>query len=153
MPRRSAGILPFRRSSGGLQVLLAHPGGPFWRKRDDGAWSIVKGEYGEDEDAEAAARREFAEETGWPVAGPLLPLGELRQAGGKQVTGFAFEGEFEPKTPRSNLFEIEWPPRSGTLQSFPEIDRVEWFDLATARRKILPAQAPFLDGLEAQGSR
>jgi predicted NUDIX family NTP pyrophosphohydrolase len=134
-------------------VLLAHPGGPFWRRRDDGAWSIVKGEYGEDEDAEAAARREFAEETGWPVAGPLLLLGELRQAGGKQVTAFALERDFAPETMRSNLFEIEWPPRSGTLQSFPEIDRVGWFDLATARRKILPAQAPFLDRLEAQGSR
>jgi predicted NUDIX family NTP pyrophosphohydrolase len=153
MPKRSAGILPFRRSSGGLQVLLAHPGGPFWRRRDDGAWSIVKGEYGEDEDAEAAAAREFAEETGWLLAEPLRPLGNLRQAGGKQVTAFALEGDFEPETLRSNPFEIEWPPHSGVLQSFPEIDRVEWFDLATARRKILPAQAPFLDRLEAQGSR
>jgi predicted NUDIX family NTP pyrophosphohydrolase len=153
MPKRSAGILPFRGSPDGLQVLLAHPGGPFWRRRDDGAWSIVKGEYGEGEDAEAAAAREFAEETGWLLAEPLLSLGKLRQAGGKQVTAFALEGDFEPETLRSNPFEIEWPPHSGALQSFPEIDRVEWFDLATARRKILPAQAPFLDRLEAQGSR
>jgi len=149
MPKKSAGILPFRKRADRLEVLLAHPGGPYWSKRDDGAWSIVKGEHDAGEDAEAAARREFAEETGWTVAGALLPLGEIRQPGAKHVTAFAVEGDFDPDTLRSNMFEIEWPPRSGIMRSFPEVDRAAWFDLDTARQKILPGQAPFLARLEA----
>jgi predicted NUDIX family NTP pyrophosphohydrolase len=150
MAKKSAGILPYRRSNSGLQVLLVHPGGPFWQSRDLGAWSIAKGEYGDDEQPEAAARREFAEETGWEVRGaPLLPLRELRQRGGKLITAFAVEGDFDTATLRSNMFEMEWPPRSGRVQSFPEIDRGEWLDLAQAREKILAGQRSFLDRLVA----
>jgi predicted NUDIX family NTP pyrophosphohydrolase len=153
MANRSAGILPFRTNAGALEVLLAHPGGPFWRNRDDGAWSIVKGEYLDGEDAETAARREFTEETGWEPAGDLLPLGEVRQPGGKYVIAFAVEGDFDPATLRSNMFEIEWPPRSGAMRSFPEVDRAAWFDLDTARGKMLAGQAPFLARLEAARGR
>jgi predicted NUDIX family NTP pyrophosphohydrolase len=153
MANRSAGILPFRTNAGALEVLLARPGGPFWRNRDDGAWSIVKGEYLDGEDAETAARREFTEETGWEPAGDLLPLGEVRQPGGKYVIAFAVEGDFDPATLRSEMFEIEWPPRSGAMRSFPEVDRAAWFDLDTARRKILAGQAPFLARFEAARGR
>ncbi len=145
--RKSAGILPFNRRAGVLQVLLVHPGGPFWRNRDEGAWSIAKGEYGEDEHPETAARREFAEETGWQALGDLIPLGEVRQAGGKQVAAFALEAEFDPNTLSSNLFEMEWPPRSGRMQRFPEVDRAEWFDLEQAREKVLASQKQFLERL------
>lgn len=148
MTRKSAGILPFRRRAGAVEVLLVHPGGPFWQKRDDGAWSITKGEYGDDEQAEVAARREFMEETGWGVSGTLKPLGEIRQAGGKSVTAFAMEAELDPQTLRSNLFEIEWPPRSGRMHSFPELDRAEWFDLDVVREKLLSGQWFFIDQLE-----
>ncbi|MCZ8545428.1 NUDIX domain-containing protein [Mesorhizobium qingshengii] len=150
MAKKSAGILPYRRSNSGLQVLLVHPGGPFWQSRDLGAWSIAKGEYGDDEQPEAAARREFAEETGWELAAaPLLPLRDLRQRGGKLITAFAVEGDFDTATLRSNMFEMEWPPRSGRVQSFPEIDRGEWLDLAQAREKMLAGQRSFLDRLVA----
>ncbi|WP_256753607.1 NUDIX domain-containing protein [Mesorhizobium sp. Mes31] len=150
MAKKSAGILPYRRSDSGLQVLLVHPGGPFWQSRDLGAWSIAKGEYGDDEQPEAAARREFAEETGWELtAAPLLPLRELRQRGGKLITAFAVEGDFDTATLRSNMFEMEWPPRSGRVQSFPEIDRGEWLDLAQAREKMVAGQRSFLDRLVA----
>jgi predicted NUDIX family NTP pyrophosphohydrolase len=149
MAKRSAGILPYRTSSGGLQVLLVHPGGPFWQKRDLGAWSIAKGEYGDDEPPETAARREFAEETGWELKGALLPLGELRQRAGKLITGFGVEGDFDTGTLRSNMFEMEWPPRSGRVQLFPEIDRAAWFGLQVAREKMLVGQRPFLDRLAA----
>jgi len=142
---KSAGILLFERDP--LRVLLVHPGGPFWARRDDGAWSIPKGEYGDDEDAEAAARREFAEETGAPLTQSLIPLGEVRQKAGKIVTAFAAEAPFDVTTLKSNLFEMEWPPKSGRRQSFPEIDRAEWFTVEDARVKILPAQAAFLDRL------
>jgi predicted NUDIX family NTP pyrophosphohydrolase len=152
MANRSAGILPFRTGAGFLEVLLAHPGGPYWRNRDDGAWSILKGEYAQGESAEAAARREFAEETGWTADGKLLPLGDIRQPGGKLVTAFAMRGDFDPDTLRGNLFEIEWPPRSGVTQSFPEVDRVQWFGLEAARRKILPGQGPLLARLEDIGA-
>jgi predicted NUDIX family NTP pyrophosphohydrolase len=148
MPKRSAGILPFRKSTNELQVLLVHPGGPFWRKRDEGAWSLAKGEYGETEVPSAAARREFKEETGWDVTHDMHPLGEIRQAGGKYLTAFAVEAAFDPKSFVSNSFELEWPPRSGRSQSFPEVDQVAWFGLAEARRKILPSQEPLLDRLE-----
>ncbi|MFS8116050.1 NUDIX domain-containing protein [Rhizobium jaguaris] len=147
--KKSAGILMYRRAESEVLVLLVHPGGPFWRKRDEGAWSIPKGEYQEDEPAETAALREFAEEMGHVPEGKLQPLGELRQKGGKHVTGFALEGEFDTSALASNLFEIEWPPRSGRVQSFPEVDRAEWFALSDARRKIIDGQLPFLQRLEA----
>ncbi len=147
--KRSAGILMYRRTQSDILVLLVHPGGPFWRKRDEGAWSIPKGEYPEDEPAETAARREFAEEMGRVPEGSLQPLGELRQRSGKHVTAFALEGDFDTSDLRSNLFEIEWPPGSGRLQSFPEVDRAEWFLLSDARRKIVGGQLPFLERLEA----
>jgi predicted NUDIX family NTP pyrophosphohydrolase len=147
--KRSAGLLMFRRPDGGeLQVLLAHPGGPFWSNKDAGAWTIPKGEYGDPEPALAAAQREFTEETGLPVTPPLLPLGDIVQRSGKRISAWAFEGDCEPDQLRCNTFEMEWPPRSGQRQQFPEIDRIGWFDLDDARRKLLPAQCPLLDRLQ-----
>lgn len=143
----SAGILMYRRTGSRPQVLLVHPGGPYWKRRDDGAWSIPKGEIEAGEDAGIAARREFAEETGVRVAGPLEPLGEIRQRGGKRVIAFAVEGDLDIHAVRSNTFEIEWPPKSGKMRTFPEIDRAEWFDQAVARIKILESQRPLLDRL------
>ncbi|MBJ7288768.1 NUDIX domain-containing protein [Williamsia sp.] len=148
MPRRSAGVLLFRRTSGVVEVVLAHPGGPFWAKKDAGAWSIPKGEYEPDEPALDAARREFAEELGMSVPdGTVIDLGEITQKGGKIVTAFAVEADLDVSGAVSNTFEMAWPPRSGVLQSFPEVDRVEWFPLDVAREKILAAQQPFLDRL------
>jgi predicted NUDIX family NTP pyrophosphohydrolase len=147
--RASAGILLYRRDADGLRVLLAHPGGPFWRRRDRGAWTMPKGEMAPGESAQAAARREFAEETGQPPAGVLRPLGSLRQKGGKWIEAFALEGDFDPAALRSNSFDCEWPPRSGKLASFPEIDAVRWFDLTAARECILASQAPLLERLQA----
>lgn len=149
MPITSAGILLYRLHEGVAQVLLAHPGGPFWRRRDAGAWMLPKGELAPGEEAEACARREFEEELGVPAVGALVALGRLRQRGGKWVEAFALEGDLDPATVRSNLFEIEWPPHSGQQASFPEIDRVAWFTLAQARQQILPSQAPLLDWLDA----
>lgn len=149
MARTSAGLLMYRRSERGLSVLLVHPGGPFWRRRDEGAWSIPKGEYGAGEDAQAAALREFAEELGQAPAGKPRYLGEIVQSGGKRVVAFALEGDLDPGTVRSNMFELEWPPRSGRTQQFPEIDRARWFGLEEARQKILASQRPLLDLLEA----
>jgi predicted NUDIX family NTP pyrophosphohydrolase len=143
----SAGILMYRRVGSRLEVLLVHPGGPYWRRKDEGAWSIPKGEIDADEDAQDAARREFTEETGIALPEPIEPLGEIRQRGGKRVLGFALEGDIDVETIRSNMFEIEWPPKSGKMQAFPEIDRAEWFDLATANAKILASQRPLLDRL------
>ncbi|HTW13000.1 MAG TPA: NUDIX domain-containing protein [Solirubrobacteraceae bacterium] len=144
--KRSAGLLLHRVRDGQIEVLLAHMGGPFWAKKDDGAWSLPKGEYEPAEDALTAARREFAEEMGSsPPAGPAVALGELRQPSGKVITAWALHGDFDPTTVRSNTFEIEWPPRSGRRQSFPEVDRVEWFALDTARQKLVRGQVPFLD--------
>jgi len=148
MAVESAGLLLFRREAGALFVLLAHPGGPFWRRKDLGAWSIPKGELLAGEDPEAAALREFAEELGAAPAGPLIPLGTIVQRGGKRVHAFAAEGDFDPGTMRSNTFETEWPPRSGRMQSFPEVDRAEWFAPDVAREKLLPAQAELIDRLE-----
>jgi predicted NUDIX family NTP pyrophosphohydrolase len=146
MARRSAGILLYRDGADGREVLLVHPGGPFWAKRDDGAWSIPKGEYGDDEDPEAAARREFAEELGsrLPESAELRDLGEVKQKNGKVVVAYAAAGDLDTSTVHSNTFEMEWPPRSGRTQEFPEVDRAGWFDLARAREKLNPAQAEFL---------
>lgn len=143
MPSRSAGILAYRKRRT-CEVLLVHPGGPFWRNKDLGAWSIPKGEYGDDEDAELAARREFAEELGLELSVPLIALGQVRQRGGKVVTAFAAELDVEVAGIRSNSFEIEWPPRSGKRQRFPEIDRAEWFALEEAYEKINEGQRPLL---------
>lgn len=134
----------FRRREGGPEVLLVHPGGPFWAKKDWGAWSIPKGEYSEGEDPLTVARREFAEETGARVEGDFLPLGDLVQPGRKIVTAWAVEGDFDPSTLKSNEFELEWPPKSGRRASFPEVDRAAWFSPANARRKILPGQSEFI---------
>jgi predicted NUDIX family NTP pyrophosphohydrolase len=130
-----------------LEVLLVHPGGPYWRRKDDGAWSIPKGEMNAGEHASVAARREFTEETGAVVTGPLEPLGEIRQRGGKRVMAFAVEGDLDVQAIKSNTFEIEWPPKAGRMQTFPEIDRAEWFDLPLAHAKILQSQRPLLDRL------
>lgn len=146
----SAGILAYRLGSEGLEVLLVHPGGPFWRNKDEGAWSIPKGEIDIDEDPERAARREFAEELGSGASiGRLQALGEVRQPGGKRVIAFTGEGHFDPASLASNTFDIEWPPRSGRRQSFPEVDRAEWFDIEFARTKMLSAQLELLDRLLA----
>jgi predicted NUDIX family NTP pyrophosphohydrolase len=149
--KRSAGILLHRSGADGREVLLVHPGGPFWAKRDDGAWSIPKGEYADGDDPEAAARREFEEELGSPLPdAELHELGEVVQKGGKAVVAWAVEGDLDASAASSNTFEMEWPPRSGRRQVFPEIDRAEWFPLVRAREKLLPAQTPFLDRLEEE---
>jgi predicted NUDIX family NTP pyrophosphohydrolase len=148
MARRSAGLLMFRRRGPGIEVLLIHPGGPFWANKDVGAWSVPKGEYDDSEEPLAAAQREFGEETGWPSAPPFLPLGSIKQRGGKVVTAWAFEGDADPATLTSNEFEMEWPRHSGRMQSFPEADRAEWFEPAEARRRILASQVGFIDELE-----
>ena len=148
--RTSAGLLLYRIRDGELEVLIAHMGGPLWASKDEGAWSIVKGEYdGEREDAYAAARREFAEETGTaPPDGEALELGEIRQRSGKRVVAWALAGELDPATVQSNTFSMEWPPRSGRRREFAEIDRVAWFAPATARRKLVAGQAALVDTLE-----
>jgi predicted NUDIX family NTP pyrophosphohydrolase len=146
--RRSAGIVLHRAGDGGPEVLLVHPGGPFWAKKDDGAWSIPKGEYEPDEDALACALREFEEETGTRLdAAELIDLGAVVQKAGKEVRAWAVRGDLDPATVRSNSFTMEWPPRSGRRQEFPEIDRAEWFTLDTARVKLVAAQAELLDRL------
>jgi predicted NUDIX family NTP pyrophosphohydrolase len=150
MASKSAGILAFRVNAKKLEVLLVHPGGPFWRNKDLGAWSIPKGEYGPGEEAETAARREFHEELGIEMTQALLPLGDVRQKGGKVVTAFAVEADIDVDTIQSNTFELEWPPRSGRRQTFPEVDRAAWFDLATAGVKINEAQRTLLDRLAAR---
>ena len=157
MPERtSAGILLYRRSpetgGGRLEVLLAHPGGPYFAQRDLGDWTIPKGEPdGRHEALEAVARREFEEETGTAIdpTSPTIELGSIVQKGGKVVHAWGVEGDLDPATARSNEFEVEWPPRSGTRVKFPEIDRVAWFEPDEARRRIKPTQAPFIDRLEA----
>jgi predicted NUDIX family NTP pyrophosphohydrolase len=144
----SAGILLYRGSRQSLEVLLVHPGGPFWRNKDHGAWSIPKGEIDPGENPEDVARREFLEELGSAPPGPLRALGEIRQRGGKRVHAFAAEGDLDIGTVKSNTFEMEWPPKSGRLQTFPEIDRAAWFALSVARAKILQSQSALLDRLE-----
>jgi predicted NUDIX family NTP pyrophosphohydrolase len=137
----------YRTDGSGLSILLVHPGGPFWRNKDAGAWSIPKGEIGEGEDAAAAARREFEEELGTAPPGELIPLGQIRQKGGKVVEAFALEGDLDTRRIVSNSFDCEWPPRSGRIQSFPEVDRAEWFTIAAAREKLLESQWPLLHRL------
>ncbi len=145
----SAGILLWRHGAGGVEVLLGHFGGPLWARKDEGAWAIPKGVVESDETSEEAARREFREELGFPAGGELVPLGRIRQKGGKIVEAFALEGDLDAAAIRSNQFALEWPPRSGRMQSHPEIDRAGWFTLAEAQEKILPSQAPILDLFEA----
>jgi predicted NUDIX family NTP pyrophosphohydrolase len=149
MPRLSAGLLMYRIKDGRIEVLLAHPGGPFFVKKDDGAWSIPKGEPDADEDMLVTAQREFEEETGLKPQGPFIPLKPIKQKGGKVVHAWAFEGDCDPDGVRSNTFTMEWPPRSGEQQEFPEIDRADWFDLETAKKKIKAGQEALIDELEA----
>lgn len=145
----SAGILLFRRSDRTIEVLLGHPGGPFWQTRDHGHWTVPKGEVEAGEAIVDVARREFAEETGQAVDGPLIPLGEIRQKSGKVVVAFGAEGDLDPALAHSNTFSIEWPPKSGQRTEFPELDRVAWFGLEEARARLKDAQVPFLDRLVA----
>ncbi|OBG60762.1 NUDIX domain-containing protein [Mycobacterium sp. E3339] len=150
MPKRSAGVLLYRVRDGVVEVLIAHPGGPFWARKDDGAWSIPKGEYAEGEDPWAAAQREFAEELGLSVPpGARLDLGELKQSGGKVVSAIAVGADLDVTDARSNTFELEWPKGSGRLREYPEVDRVGWFSVTQARVKLLKGQLGFLDRLMA----
>ncbi len=147
MTKRSAGLLMYRRRGNELEVFLVHPGGPYWAKKDSGAWSIPKGEYTDEEEALAAAKREFEEETGFPVDGELLALGQVKQAGGKIVTAWAFEGDCVAADLKSNTFSMEWPPRSGRQREYPEVDRGDWFSIPEASEKLMAGQLPFLDRL------
>lgn len=150
MAEHSAGILLYRYRNGRPEVLLVHPGGPFWQNRDTAAWSIPKGLVESGEDRLAAARREFEEETGQPVEGPFIDLGELKQPSGKIIHVWAAEGAFDPARLQSNTFELEWPRHSGQIRTFPEVDRAAWFDLASAREKIHQGQRGFLERLAAK---
>jgi predicted NUDIX family NTP pyrophosphohydrolase len=147
MPKESAGLLLYRRRPGALEVFLVHPGGPFWAKKEAGAWSIPKGEIDPDENAQAAAIRELREETGLTVSGEMLPLTTIRQKGHKVVHAWAVEADCDPAKVVSNTFAMEWPPRSGKTREFPEVDRAAWFGLAEAREKINPSQAALIDEL------
>jgi predicted NUDIX family NTP pyrophosphohydrolase len=144
MAKKSAGLLLFRDVSGDLEVLLAHPGGPLWAKKDEGVWSIPKGEFEADEEPLAAAKREFAEETGMVPHGDFIQLGSLIQPSGKLVFAWAVKGDFDPAQLKSNTFPMEWPPKSGRQQEFPEVDRASWFSIESGMQKILKGQAPFL---------
>jgi len=150
MAKQSAGILIYRRAAAGIEVLLVHPGGPFWAKKDDRAWSVPKGECAPGEDALAAARRELAEETGLTPQGEFLRLGSFRQSSAKTVEVWAVEGEADPARLASNTFAMEWPPRSGRIREFPEVDRAAWFTLPEAARKVVRGQAPILEALSAR---
>jgi len=147
MPKRSAGLLMFRRRGSNFEVFLVHPGGPFWREKDVGAWSIPKGEYEEGEDPLDAAKREFEEETGIKADGEFVALGQTKQSGGKVISAWAFEGDCSPAEIRSNMFSMEWPPKSGHKQEFPEVDRADWSNLKEARTRILKGQVVFLNRL------
>jgi predicted NUDIX family NTP pyrophosphohydrolase len=147
MPKQSAGLLLYRRNHQRLEVFLVHPGGPFWAKKDRGAWSIPKGEYSAGEEPLAAARREFQEETGFAIEGDFVELGTIRQAGGKLVSAWAIEGDCDPAALTSNLTQIQWPPQSGKTIDVPEVDRGAWFSFTEARDRILQSQTPFLDRL------
>jgi predicted NUDIX family NTP pyrophosphohydrolase len=148
MAKKSAGLLMFRRVSGGVEVFLVHPGGPFWARKDEGAWSIPKGEYAPGEDPLETARREFQEETGFQASGEFIPLTSLKQPSGKVISAWALEGDCDAASIRSNTFSMEWPPRSGKQQEFPEVDRAGWFTIPAAKEKILKGQAPFLEELK-----
>jgi predicted NUDIX family NTP pyrophosphohydrolase len=148
MPKKSAGLLLYRRRRGSLEVFLVHPGGPFWAKKDDGAWSIPKGEFSAGENPLDAAKREFREETGLVAEGEYLPLKPIRQRGGKIVYAWAVQSHFEPAAVNSNTFSMEWPRGSGTMRKFPEVDRAGWFTIDWARRKILKSQLNLLEQLE-----
>jgi predicted NUDIX family NTP pyrophosphohydrolase len=150
--RQSAGLLLYRGTRPDIEVLLVHPGGPFWARRDEGAWTIPKGEFAADEPPLDAARREFREETGADVDGPFHALNPVRLAGGKRVHAFAVRGDFDPAALVSNTFTIEWPPRSGRRQAFPEVDRAQWYGIDEARTKLHPAQRPWLGEVLALGS-
>jgi predicted NUDIX family NTP pyrophosphohydrolase len=150
MPKISAGLLMYHIANEQVEVLLVHPGGPYWQRKDDGAWTIPRGQIEAGEEYLAAAIREFAEETGWQPKGPFLPLGETRQRSGKTVYAWGFRGSGDPAAISSNLFEIEWPPYSGRRQQFPEIDRAGFFPIAEAQRKILASELPFLARLAEQ---
>ena len=147
MAKRSAGLILYRRSGSSVEVFLVHPGGPFWAKKDLGAWSIPKGEYSDGEDPLAAARREFQEETGFTARGEFVELGSVQQAGGKVVSAWALEGDCDPRKLQSTTFTMEWPPRSGRHIEVPEVDRGSWFSIAEARVRLLAAQGAFLDRL------
>lgn len=147
MPRTSAGIALYRRVPDGIELFLAHPGGPFWRNKDDGAWTFPKGEYTGDEDPLVAARREFREEIGLDLDGDFIDLGTVKQAGGKMVRVFAIEGDCDPAAIHSNTFRQIWPPRSGQYVEFPEVDRAAWFSPSAARTKLINAQTEFVDRL------
>jgi predicted NUDIX family NTP pyrophosphohydrolase len=150
VPKLSAGILMFRRCDSALEVFLVHPGGPFWRNKDAGAWSIPKGQFTEGEEPLEAAKREFQEETGFAAHGEFIALGQIKQSGGKVVSAWAVEGDCSPETIRSNTFTMEWPPKSGRREEFPEVDRAEWFRLQEAKERILKGQAEFIDRLAAR---
>ena len=151
MPKLSAGLLPYRVRDGVVEVLIAHPGGPFWARKDDGAWSILKGEFTDGDDPWEAAQREFTEETGLaPPAGPRIDFDPVRQPSGKVLTAFAIKGDLDISDARSNAFEIEWPRGSGRMREFPEVDRVQWFSVEHARTKLLKGQRVILDRLMAQ---
>ncbi len=152
MRRQSAGLLPYRFRQGRLEVFLVHPGGPFWANKDQGAWSIPKGEVSPGEEPLEAARREFFEETGFAPPDLVTALGEVKQSGGKRVSAWTFEADLEPGALQSGVFTLEWPPKSGKRAAFPEVDRGEWFSLEVARSKILKSQIPFLDRLEGMFS-
>jgi len=150
MGKKSAGLMLYRQApdGSGIEVLLVHPGGPFWRKKDEGAWTVPKGEFDDNEEPLAAAKREFREELGCPAPdGDYFSLGSIKQKGGKTVYAWAVKGEFDPAKLKSNTFSYEWPPSSKRIQEFPEVDRAEWFTPEMAKRKILPAQEPFIDQL------
>lgn len=148
--KRSAGLLVYRRRNGSLEVFLVHPGGPFWAKKDEGAWSVPKGEIAEDEEPLKAARREFFEETGFQMDGKFIALAPLKQRGGKWVYAWAVEGDCNAESIRSNVFSMEWPPRSGKRTEFPEVDRAAWFRLEEAKQKILKSQLSLLEELQSQ---
>jgi predicted NUDIX family NTP pyrophosphohydrolase len=148
MAKKSAGLLMYRFRNKTLEVFLVHPGGPFWARKDPGAWSIPKGEYDPGEIPLHAAKREFKEETGLDAQGDFIGLTPIRQTGGKEITAWAFEGEIDPESVRSNTFSLEWPPKSGKFAEFPEVDRAAWYDMEEARVKILKSQIPLLDELE-----
>jgi predicted NUDIX family NTP pyrophosphohydrolase len=148
MSRQSAGLLLFRKVAGDIEVLLVHPGGPYWATKDEGAWSIPKGEFDQNEDPLDAARREFREETGFAPSGEIIPLETVRQPNGKFIHAWAIRGDFDPAKLQSNTFSLEWPPKSGRQEQFPEIDRAVWFSMGAAKQKILKGQTPFLKQLQ-----